>query len=293
MRRLPMWASLGLIGAIAAAVLATSGPIQPAAGGSRADCSKSTARQLVERFRLNSFLLPNPVSQVLCGPFTGPGSEAMAITIAAPTCWPVQRWAVLSFSGGQWRLVLDQPAYLIPPLEAVGSDIRETTAVSRLGDSRCFPTGGTHARIWHWDGTKLVAGPWTQVEPGKPVKNAYFDSPSSVGASCYMTDDPSARSPHSVEVVCETVKTRPRLYQQKAWLRGNSAVSICRVGGNSTRCHLACGCEETPPPVLAYGQEQIVGRFRCESLRTGMRCTVVRTGKGFLINKNRAAPVGP
>jgi hypothetical protein len=81
--------------------------------------------------------------------------------------------------------------------------------------------------------------------------------------------------------------------QQKALLRGNGAVSICRVSGNSTRCHLACGCEETPPPILAYGQEQVVGRFRCQSLRTGMRCTVVRTGKGFLINSNRAARVGP
>jgi hypothetical protein len=95
------------------------------------DCSAATARQLVDRFQLNSFGLPNPVSQFLCGAFTGPGSEAMAITIKAPTCWPVQQWAVASVSGGQWRLVLNQPAYLIPPLQAVGSDIREETAVSR------------------------------------------------------------------------------------------------------------------------------------------------------------------
>jgi hypothetical protein len=154
-------------------------------------------------------------------------------------------------------------------------------------------TGGTHARVWRWNGTQLVAGQWVQVEPGKPVKNAFFDSPAAVATTCYMTDDPGTHAPHAVEVVCQSVKTRPRLYQQKAWLRGNGAVSICRVGGNSTRCHLACSCDEGPTPVLAYGQEQMVGRFRCESLRTGMRCTVVRTGKGFLINKNRAARVGP
>jgi hypothetical protein len=293
MRRPPAWASLGLIGAIAAAVLATSGPIQPAAGGSHADCTKATATQLVNQNRLNDFALSDPVVQVLCGPFTGPGSETMAVTIAAPTCWSPQQWAVFSFTNGAWKLVLAQPAFLAGPLVAVGSDIQETTPVFRLGDPRCIPSGGTHARVWHWDGTKFVPGPFKQVTPGKPVKNAYFDSPSGVGATCYMTDDPSVRTPHSVEVVCETVKTRPRLYQQKAWLRGNGSVSICRVGGNSTRCHLACGCEETPPPVLAYGQEQIVGRFRCESLRTGMRCTVVRTGKGFLIDKNRAARLGP
>jgi hypothetical protein len=215
------------------------------------------------------------------------GCEAMAITIAAPTCWPVQRWAVLSFSASQWRLVLDQPAYLIPPLEAVGSDIKETTSVSRPGDPRCIPTGGTRARLWHWDGSKLVAGAWTQVDPGEPLKNSFFESPPAVAATCYMVDDG-----HSAQVVCQSVKLRPRLYQQKALLRGNGAVSICRVTGTSNRCHLGCSCDEGQTPVLAYGQEQVVGRFRCQSLRTGIRCTLAKSGKGFVINRTRAGRVG-
>src|SRR5262249_48836907 len=95
-------------------------------GASKAsgDCSKAAARPLTEQYHLNDFSLPNPVLQVLCGPFTGPGSEAMAITIGAPTCWSPQRWAVFSFSGGAWKLVLDQHKFIFP-LVAVGSDIRE------------------------------------------------------------------------------------------------------------------------------------------------------------------------
>ena len=127
--------------------------------GSAADCSVATATQLVEQYRLNHFDLPNPVRQLLCGSFMGPGSEAMAITIGAPTCWPIQHWAILGFRDGAWRLLETVPAYLIPPLTAVGNDIREETAVQRSGDARCFPSGGTRARLWHWDGTRFVAGP--------------------------------------------------------------------------------------------------------------------------------------
>jgi hypothetical protein len=132
-------------------------------------CSRATAGQLVEKHRLNHFLLPDPVAQLLCGPFTGPGSDAMAVTIYAPTCWPIQNWGVFRFAQGVWKLVLDQPAYLVPPLVAVGSDIRETTAIHRPGDSRCLPSGGTHARMWRWNGKRLVAGPWKQVTPLPPV----------------------------------------------------------------------------------------------------------------------------
>jgi hypothetical protein len=132
---------------------------QPAASGTStasSDCSEATAREVVERTDVNIFDLPDPVRQVLCGPFAGPDSKAMAITIGAPTCWGIQNWAVFRFTEGEWQLVLNQPSYLIPPLVAVGSDIQETAAVHRSGDSRCFFNGGTHARIWHWDGTRAL-----------------------------------------------------------------------------------------------------------------------------------------
>src|SRR5437879_13782719 len=92
----------------------------------------------------------------------------MAITIGAPTCWGTQRWVVFGFTGGVWQLVLDQRRFIFP-LVAVGSDIRETTPVFRPGDARCLPSGGSHARIWHWDGTRLAPGAWTQVTKGKVI----------------------------------------------------------------------------------------------------------------------------
>ena len=296
--------SLVVIVAVSLITLGASSPIHSAPGrthdagradvgplAARADCSEQIARQLVNRYHLNNFLVPNPVGQVLCGPYTGPGSEAMAVTIGgAPTCWPIQRWAVFSFTGGDWKLVLDQPAFLQGPLIAVGADIKETTPVYRLGDPRCIPSGGTQARLWHWDGPRLVAGAWTQVTAGKPLKNARFDAPRAVGVLCNMSDDPGAHGPHAVEVLCEGFASHPARYA-KAILRGNGAISFCRTR-RASGCNLLCGCEENTP-TLAFGKQVDVGRFRCESLRTGVRCTIIRTGSGFLINKSRAVRAGP
>jgi hypothetical protein len=163
-----------------------SGPSSAATRGTLSAsgrCSRATARQVVDQLPdVNIFVLPDPVRQVLCGPFTGPGSNAMAVTIGAPTCWPIQNWAVFRFTAGDWQLVLNTPAYLVPPLVAVGSDIRETTGVHRSGDPRCFFNGGTRARIWHWDGTRLVAGARKQVKPANAPADAftsgYFKTPS-------------------------------------------------------------------------------------------------------------------
>ncbi len=187
-------AVLSVVGAVAVAV-PSAGAVGGSTGstGAPAACTRATASQLVEQHRLNGFLLPNPVRQVLCGSFTGPGSEAMAVTIGAPTCWPIQRWAVFTLSGGTWRLVLDQPAYLIPPLRAVGSAIRETTAVHRSNDPRCLPSGGTRSRLWRWNGSRLAAGPWKQVTGGKQPDSRAFDSPSR-NISCGMFDDSSRQA---------------------------------------------------------------------------------------------------
>jgi hypothetical protein len=165
-------AALSLLG-IAEPAVATMWPTSVAQAGGltperassvSAACSTATARTLIDQHHLNGFLLPP--AQVLCGPFTGPRSEAMAVAIAAGTCWPVQGWAVFSFSGGTWKLGLYEGAFIVPPLVAVGTDIKETRPVFRSTGSRCDPTGGTEARLWHWDGTAMVSGPWHQVTPG-------------------------------------------------------------------------------------------------------------------------------
>ena len=205
----------------------------------------------------------------------------MAVTIGpAPTCWPIQHWAVFRFTGAVWRLVLDQPAYLFPPLVAVGSTIRETTAVHRPGDPRCIPSGGRHARIWHWNGKRLVAGPWKQVTRGQPSKHATFFWPGRK-LHCEMTDDPA--NPNRPSVYCVTVDAA-----HAAQLESSGKLGICGHRAPS-------GCLGTVPPnspTLAYGKDLTVGRFRCSSLRSGVKCVVNRSGKGFLINLKGVRRVG-
>ena len=279
MRRLWAGASPGRLLLMVAAISVLSGtassPIYSAAA--TADCSQDTARQVVEQYpEVNIFDLPDPVQQVLCGPFTGPGSNAMAVTIGAPTCWPIQNWAVFRFTSGDWQLVLNQPAYLVPPLAAVGSDIRETTAVHRAGDPRCFFNGGTHARTWHWDGTHLVAGPWKQVKKGEP-KTRYFYTPSK-NIYCWLGDASDYRG-----VSCVSFKA-----PQSVKMKANGRLHIC----HGRRC-LGCGCAPEGIPTLAYGRRVSVGRFRCRSQRAGVTCTVIQSRKGFRIDRSSIRRVGP
>ncbi len=71
----------------------------------------------------------------------------MAVTIGASTCWGIQHWGVFTLTEGVWRVVLKQPSYLVPPLVAVGSGIRETTAVHRDGLARRLRAGNAIARL--------------------------------------------------------------------------------------------------------------------------------------------------
>ena len=272
--------ALLIIASLGFAASPSAGPVE--SSNASAACSKSTAKQLVNQHNLNHFILPNPVGQVLCGPFTGRGSESMAVTILAPTCWGVQHWAVFALDGGTWRLVLEQAAYLHPPLVAVGSGIRETTAVHRAGDPRCFPSGGKRSRIWHWNGSRLVAGPWNQDTKGDP-KPRGFDSPS-LNISCGMFDDRSFS-----QVVCQS-RTPP----QKVTMDARGRVTICRdrtPNDVNNDCNLG-DRGEGPIRPLAYGKQITVGRFRCQSLEIGVRCTVIQSERGFLINRDGVRRVG-
>ena len=251
-----------------------SRPSRSSATPAPTGCTKATATRLVEQNRLNHFGLPNPVRQALCGPFTGPGSTAMAVTIGAPTCWGIQHWAVFTFKGGAWRLALDQAAFLMPPLAAVGSGIRETTAVHRAGDGRCFPSGGTRARIWRWNGSRLVAGPWQQQASGEPQRRAFY-SPSR-NLFCNM-------APRGV--TCSSGKP-----EHVVSMGLDGRLIICRgIGciGNAGETD-----PQPNPTLLAYGRQITAGRFRCLSLESGVRCTVTQTGKGFLINRDGISRVG-
>ncbi len=218
----------------------------------------------------------------------------MAITIYAPTCWPIQRWAVFSFTRGVWKLVLDQPTYLDPPLVAIGSDIRETTDVHRTGDPRCIPSGGSRARLWHWNGARLVAGPWKQVTPPtSSVTNDRFKTPSG-------------------NIVCEyffnfqqTPGTRPESVIRcgiHSGLKPPPPLRPCRegdytdkfVGLSTTGSVFVQACAGDPGPfvgegstrVLAYGKTWSGGGLRCSSAATGLTCRNT-SGHGFSLNRER------
>ena len=63
-------------------------------------------------------------------------------------------------------------------------------------------------------------------------------------------------------------------------------------GGTVTTTH-CLGNPGINTPSLAYGSQITVGPFRCRSEQAGVTCTVIKSGKGFLINNNGAVPVGP
>jgi len=247
-----------------------------AVSAAAADCSKATATSLVSQHQMNTFEVADPVQQVLCGSFTGPGSEAMAVAIGAATCWGTQRWAVFRFAAGNWQLVLDQPEWIFLPLVAVGGDIQVTSPVFRPGDPRCLPSGGKQARVWHWDGSKFVAGPYKQVAPGD-VKSRYFYSPSR-NIFCAMGDSNQFRGAN-----CSTFKPIRTVELTAAGL-----VKVIPCHGSSCK---DCGCREQAP-ILRYGHQLTVGRFRCLSLESGMKCTVLKTGKGFLISRSTIKRIG-
>ena len=96
-----------------------------------------------------------------------------------------------------------------------------------------------------------------------------------------MYDDSSFRS-----VDCESY-----IPLQKATMNVAGRVTICRDRGTRNRCDVGNPGEGTP--TLGYGKAITVGRFRCLSQRSGMRCTVARSGKGFLINSKGVIRVRP
>jgi hypothetical protein len=213
--------------------------------------------------------------QVLCGPFTGAGSNAMAVEVGnSPTCWGVQRWVVFSLTDGAWKLAFDQSEFVLGPLVAVGGDLRVTTPVFVKGDSRCLPSGGTSTRTWHWNGMSFVAGPETIKRP-KVVKLYEFQTPDH-NVICDVGDE---------DIVFCTSRNRPHT----ASMDTKGHVTIC----NGRKC-LGSGAPRSPRglPVLAYGQRDEQSGYRCRSEKNGVTCTSQGRSKGFRISAAAVTRVG-
>jgi hypothetical protein len=266
--------------AVTLALLVASVAPAAAAPAAAPACSTATATQLINANNLNNFLLPNPVVQLLCGPFTGPGTQAMIATIGAATCWSPQSWAVFEVEGDAWTFVQVEGAFIIPPLVAVGTGFRETTPIFRPGDPRCVPSGGTHARVWKWNGSRFVAGPYKPVSTPRRTE-ADFYSPSR-NISCEMND---GRKQVGTYVYCQSMA-----HPHSVHMGRNGRLEICHGGSLTTTHCLGNPGEHTP--VLRYGHHISLKHFRCRSARSGVTCTVIKSGKGFRIDSARVHRVG-
>lgn len=113
---------------------------------------------------------------------------------------------------------------------------------------------------------------WT---PGTGATFARFYSPSH-NLSCELAD----RDVRGSYVYCQSVKL-PHSVTMSLTGRLKICRGICCLGNAAVNT-----------PTLGYGKQITVGRFRCRSLRSGIRCAVIRSGKGFLIDSKVVRRVG-
>jgi hypothetical protein len=112
------------------------------------------------------------------------------------------------------------------------------------------------------------------------------------GVECEIDDDPSV---NLVEVNCQSMSfvsmtsTTPN-HIETATLAANGRVQLCAGQNGSDRCDI--GNEGLNIPTFKVGRRVTVGPFRCQVLDTGVKCTVTKSGKGFLINRTRAIRIG-
>lgn len=135
---LTLAASSPISSAVSAHVLGTSA--SPLAAVATADCSKAAATEIVLRLQLNDpEVAAKPVYKVLCGSFTGSGSETMVLSISGPGSTGMLDWVVFRWTGDTWQLLMKQHQAAV--LTAAGSDIRETVSIFR--DPRASPRSAT------------------------------------------------------------------------------------------------------------------------------------------------------
>jgi hypothetical protein len=237
-----------------------------------AACSKAAASKAMTSYGIGvikPYQPKAPVYQVLCGPFLGPGSQAMVGSIAIPSCGGSVDWAVFRYAGGSWKLVMNVKHGAF--LDAVGSDIREMIGVLAPGDAHCFPSSVKY-RFWHWNGSSLKAGPWARA--------ASFDS--------ILTPDKQTWCKFDVYPTPEA-RCAVRNPVHTAKLHKDGAFTSCDGSGClqnwDDRAH-----------VVAWGQANEWNAFHCLVEQKGVTCTVIggkAAGHGFLINASGVTPVSP
>jgi hypothetical protein len=257
-------------------------------------CSRAEATAIVKLLGLNDPTVANPVFKVLCGSFTGPGSRTMVVSIWGPGNTGPAEWAVFRRAGGTWQFLMKQPA--AASITASGPDIRQTLPIYRPSDPRCCPTGGTKSRLWHWNGSRFVAGPWKQATKGTDAAPApsgyrhdYFKTPSR-NIQCDYGYGGSTRA---------FVRCGVKSGLKPASRKGTGCYPNVWVVLNATGIAFASGSfcpgEDAPDSgpfspegvgqVLAYGKTWGGGGIRCTSAVTGLTCRS-KSGHGFFLSRD-------
>lgn len=285
MKRILKSASLvGMLLALFLMILPTAGASAATGGG----CNDETATALGEQYDLNPFAPVTTDMSALCGEFLGPGIEAMVARAVPATCGGYAGWAVFRHEAdGSWQLVWKERDGQWN-LTAVGNDLEETDNILGPNDARCVGEKTTKTRIWHWDGQQFVAGPWTIHPLGL---TSAFKTGGSHPFICIMVDDPKIVAiPGSIShlgVSCMNGRyiSKKRSYSQKAELKPNGRVKVCKKYYPGNCYGSFCGCSEDFPE-LHSGEQVVVGRYSCRILKSSVECTNT-IGQGFVINSKK------
>ena len=245
-------------------------------------CNDETATALGAKYDLNPFAPIVTAMSALCGEFLGPGVETMVARAVPATCGGYSGWGMFRREAdGSWQLVWKYRNGQTD-LVAVGNDLEETHSILARGDARCVGEKATKTRIWHWDGGKFAAGPWSIHPLG--LAPFFIADWSHSGAICQMADDPGVNAlpgPTRNGVSCFVANARHSL-RAELGIDGQVKTKRCRPHSVLQCTGSFCGCADDFPEVKS-GEQVVVGRFTCRVSKSSVEC-VNTTGQGFVIN---------
>jgi hypothetical protein len=247
-----------LLAVLAAAVLLSVAPSRAAAQTQDPTCSRQTAEQIAGPTNPFNSNVSDPVLQVLCGPLAGPGSNAMAVSLTASTCWSPQGWSIYIFTGSVWQQALHVPDWLSERLVVLDGGIREVSPVFTRYDPRCVPSGGTRGRTWKWNGSQFTASAWKHT----PLQIVLAPT-----AVCQLQDD---GTPSGSFAYC--------------WVGNERRHARLAADGTVNSTHRQVHATGLGGPGTPVGHVDTAGRFRCQTHRSNVTCWVRSSGKGMRFN---------
>ncbi len=281
-------------GAVIALMLMAVPALANGEGRAAAKCSRAAAQTALRAHPridpVGSPKLEFP-SQVLCGTFLGPRTQAMVVGFAATVCISGDYnlgWGVYRLTAGKW-----QPVWKhwegAQSIAALGSTVRETRGIRRPNDTGCNDTGGTQSRTWHWNGRRFLASAWTtHLAPSPSQSNPpeFRVRLASGGFECSLGIS---------DMLCVAAPSAPEggeALAQVAKLSSAGEVTSCTESLAKPVESCFVGNLGYPIPYLSSGQQTTVGPFTCKVLEAGGECAVTATGKGFVITPQSVMEVG-